>query len=257
MSKELLRLSSPENPAVAIVAGRCGDYPGTHTGILYVHDGQVLISHQRWSYIFGNEIFHDCETDIFKDGYAYSIPDLEPEQSERIVLWCRLIARRYIGEPLIGVGRGRSNSFPMAFKHAALTFSPDSPNAGELMLTKDGRGLTCSLFVVAVFASAGIQLVKFETWERRDGDDQRHDYLLNELKKYCPQFITHEEIAEIASQLPCVRLRPEEAVAACVQSQPDAPASFVPTALAGEWIMKTLDTMPIGSCHLGIFLRAN
>ena len=107
-------------------------------------------------------------------------------------------------------------------------------------MAEDGMGLTCSLFVVAIFSEAKVPLVRIETWGRRDADDVRHAALLQRLgdPRYTPT-MTQERLRAVSDQLPCVRVRPEETVAACIQEE--IPSSFHPTAEIGDWILGILD----------------
>jgi hypothetical protein len=255
MSIDLIHFAGQHTPVVGIVAGRCGE--GTHTGIIYVHDGQLLICHQLWNYIFSNEPTQSLR--FFPNGYIYSIPNLEPEQSNDIINWCRLISRRYIGPNIVGFGRGRGHAFPFAFRYDRDTtiVPPGSPQAGTIILTREGMGLTCSLFVLAVFDRAGIRLVDVGNWQPRSDDAERHRNLIRALRgNHGGEPLTEEDFRDLEAQIDCVRIRPEELIAACTQN--DRPSLFEPTSKIGEWILKMLDTCPIPNgksraFHLGAF----
>jgi len=140
------------------------------------------------------------------------------------------------------IEENRRNGPPFAFKfgrgpHFAGQGSSDE---GAYIMAEDGMGLTCSLFVLAVFAEAKAPLVQIETWERRDADDARHATLVNRLgdPRYTP-FMSPERLRAVRGQLPCVRVRPEETVAAYIQE--GIPVYFHPTAEIGDWILGILD----------------
>src|SRR5262249_1482911 len=158
----------------------------------------------------------------------------EAEEEHDVRTMCRLIHDRHSG--------GNSSTayrIPYAFRHG----NNDRFNAqtGELMLV-DGLGLTCSTFVLTVFESVHVPLLNFDSWQKREEDDARHRVLLERMRKGIPEHnippASPEHIKAVADQLPCIRVRPEEAAATGLFN--DLPADFEQLAPAGAWILQQL-----------------
>jgi hypothetical protein len=134
-----------------------------------------------------------------------------------------------------GGGSAAEYRIPYAFRHGNNTCFNQ---AGELMLS-DGLGLTCSTFVLTVFQSVRFPLVHFEGWQRREDDDARHEALLELMRRGIPESgidpAPLEHVARVKAELPCIRVRPEEAAATGLFN--DLPAVFGQLAPAGEGVL--------------------
>lgn len=237
-----LHLSRAVVPTVAVVCGRTRA-GNLHAGLLFNNGGRIVLLHQLWDYWTRGEPFDGPggrANDRFPSGYVYATPDIEPEQANDIVGWCKLIWNRYPANSPPGDG------IPFAFEMPlSPQFAPrGAPNEGEFLLTADGIGLTCSLFVLAIFQVATVPLVQIETWESRPEDDRRHATLLVQLRTLPDQDPhlrppTESHIMAVAESLnrQCIRIRPEETVGSCLL---DRPSSFRPTEVAGEWVLSQL-----------------
>src|SRR5579883_2167941 len=161
-----------ERAAIFIVPTQGG---GSHTGILYSHNGRRHIRDLLW-----HERLRSRPFDGPEDDYACVVPALELEEFNDVVAVCRLIARRHEERRHIG-----GYKIPYAFGDSPNT--QISPVTGELDLG-DGLGLTCSTFVIKVFSAAYLQLVNISEWPMRDKDHERHRALLQQMIDGIPNF---------------------------------------------------------------------
>jgi hypothetical protein len=84
----------------------------------------------------------------------------------------------------------------------------------------DGLGLTCATFVLAVFASRGIPLVRLDEWQARSEDVIWQDKIISDLRSWRkgdPEVEAHA--AALQGERGCVRYRPEEVMAAGIASE--------------------------------------
>lgn len=72
------------------------------------------------------------------------------------------------------------------------------------------EGLTCASFVLAVFHTAKVDLVRYDEWERCEGDDAWFEDAIEHLKE------KGRDVEELKAQAAAaLRFRPEHVVAAC------------------------------------------
>jgi hypothetical protein len=223
------RLNNPTDPNLAVFIMRTGD--GTHTGILHRMKGELIIQDVMWHEMFRSE---PCR--LRPEFVAFA---LEEEVENDVRGMCRLIhERQHSPDP------SKRYRIPYAFRHGnANSFGRA---AGELMLV-DGLGLTCSTFVLTVFQSVGVPLLSFDGWKMREGDNARHETLLEKMRNGIPEFgippAQAEHVERVQSELPCVRVRPEEAAATALCN--DHPFTFAQLTPAGEWLLAQLQpTVP-------------
>ena len=160
------------------------------------------------------------------------IPNLIPEEINDVTAMCRLIHDRH-NDP----DPSQRYHIPYAFRHG----NNDRFNrqTGELMLV-DSLGLTCSTFVLTVFESVYLPLIEFNGWEIGTEDKTRHVQLLHDMTTGFPQYgippAVPDQVAAVAADLPCIRVRPEETVAAAMFS--NRSVGFQEAARGGRWIME-------------------
>lgn len=100
---------------------------------------------------------------------------------------------------------------------------------GEYVPPPDGKGLTCASFVFTVFRDQGFAVLDLKSWPARPSDEEWQRFVMRALDGSA----TEVHLAELAADLPAVRIRPEE-VAACSAVQ-DIPLGFsVAEQLAAE-----------------------
>jgi hypothetical protein len=98
---------------------------------------------------------------------------------------------------------------------------------GTFVKGEESNGLTCSTFVIEVFRSAGIELLRYSDWpHNRDGDDKWHDHIVAEIRRK-----DAEHANAIAKEKGCARFRPEEVTGTCASKT--LPASFSSTEVKG------------------------
>ena len=145
-----------------------------------------------------------------------------------IVQLCRLLIRKY--------AKGKD---PLAY---ALRYDGGRFDPGTgCFLSESGHGLTCATFVLAVFKSHGVDLLRTDQWRERDEDKKWQQWILDELGD--ARYATPEHIRAVEREikLGCARFRPQEVAAAGTAETPDAlPISFEDAARLGELLVDTL-----------------
>jgi hypothetical protein len=96
--------------------------------------------------------------------------------------------------------------------------------SGRLLLGRSDHGLTCASFVVLVFREMGVELLQVDTWEQRSEERLAEDVAAQEalVKLLLEQNPQHA--AAVASEVGCLRFRPEEVAAA--SASPPRPVEF-------------------------------
>jgi len=222
MHSESLKFSGHDVPELAILITRTRD-GGTHTGILCRYQGQLHVIHQAWHEML--KIAPDS------GNFPCVIPNLLPEEMNDVTANCRLlILRRMQGKP--------RQRLPYGFSQ------PQTPRIdadGEVILG-GGAGLTCSTFVLAVFEAAKVPWIDLSDWSRREEDDARHEQLLLKMRMGIPEFgippAQSEHIRKVEKELPCIRVRPEEAAAPGLADR--LPIGFEQAERFGHWILERL-----------------
>lgn len=198
--------------AVAIGFAQSGN---THSGILHRgKDGRLSVLHLRFHCKLENEI-HDPSV------YSIAVPNLTRDRQKFYQALCRKIVNAH---PLIRFAlRYGDNSFDTA--------------TGQIVLAKDGLGLNCATFVLAIFRSYGFDLVDFSTWQYRAQDAVWHRELVTMVRAQTDcDGPNHATL--IASEIGCARVRPEEVAGACLEDA--LPADFDKCRDNGIWIVARL-----------------
>ena len=198
---------------------------GMHTGILHRIRGVAFIQDVMW-----HEMFRSAQ---YKAAHHFVVPSLLSEEVDSVTAMCRLIHSRQNE-----MGLEQRYRIPFAFRLGNNTRF--NQQTGELMLG-DGLGLTCSTFVLAVFESVDVPLVRFNGWRPRVDDDKRHADLLDSMRNGIPGFsppADPKDVDRVAAELPCVRVRPEEVAAAGLFDS--LPATIDQLEPAGQWIIDRL-----------------
>ncbi len=218
------RFHRPSDPALAIFIMRTPD--GSHTGILFRMRGVLIIQDNLWHERFRSSPCRELP--------HFVMLALEPEEEHDVRMMCQLIHERHSnGDP------AREYRIPYAFRYTSKTRI--NPATGEMQL-EDGLGLSCSTFVLAVFQSVEITLVKIDTWRSRADDVVRHEALLQKMRAGIPGFAPPapaDHIVLVEKEVHCMRVRPEEVAAAGLFD--DFPVAFEELERAGTWI---LDQIP-------------
>ena len=117
-----------------------------HVGLLYkTDDSSTQLLHLRWHF--------DVKNEVPSGEYRWMQVDLDEINRRNLVGLCRLIA-------------SRADKIPYGLNYNGLYFSA----GGEFLGRAPGEGLTCATFVMAVFATYRIPLLKLTEWGSRSED---------------------------------------------------------------------------------------
>ena len=93
-------------------------------------------------------------------------------------------------------------------------------STGHLRLGPADHGLTCTTFVMSVFAYARVPLVDTTTWQTRDDDVEAQRQLFKMLRNE-PR-ASRQHLQAVQQEIGCMRYRPEEILAASTLVPPQA-----------------------------------
>ncbi|HSN98643.1 MAG TPA: hypothetical protein VLS89_10180 [Candidatus Nanopelagicales bacterium] len=168
-------------------------------------DKPVRLLHFAWH--------HDLREDAVIRRYAWLELPIPRAKGVLITELCRLLAEKYAG---------RRSKLAYALRYGDGTFDPGN---GEF-LSQGGHGLTCATFVLAVFASYGVRLLRTEEWQPRPDDLQWQQEILAQLQlglhdKDPGRSVDPRHIEDVEREIGCARFRPGEVAAAgAVQKLP-------------------------------------
>ncbi|MCU0654746.1 MAG: hypothetical protein MUF64_05485 [Polyangiaceae bacterium] len=172
--------------------------PG-HTGILFEHsDGSMMLLH-----LASHQTLR-MNQPTRKNGWVRA--RIPKERLEQVAALCERIWHKH------------GTNIPYGFRYVATRFS----RAGEFKkgLGTGETGLTCATFVLAVFASVGLDLLRLEEWEKRPEDGARFEEILNTFKE---GGVPAPALAIMKQQIDAVRYRPLEVAGGSMFTPP---ASF-------------------------------
>lgn len=162
-----------------------------HVGVLHRGEAGVEMLHLAWHMHLRNE---DPPQPII-----VALPDLRDSRARSVAAMCRLVWRRH-----------SQGGLPYGVRYQSGVFDLGS---ADLLLDPDAVGLTCATFVLAVYASVGIQLIDCSSWPPRADDQEWHARIIALLKKYGA---SEEHLHAVQSEFGCSRFRPEEVAGACL-----------------------------------------
>lgn len=199
---------------------------GFHSAILYrMSDDEPTFSlfHVKWHKRLG----YEGGWPIDSPG-LWVVPQALDDHLQTVAMLCRGIARRIRSGLPLRIPYSLRYDPKVRFRH---------PN-GELELG-DESGLSCATFVLAMFASAGIQLVKAETWPPRPGEDMVFVDKLDPLVQRIPG--GPSVVRRLRSELEpgVVRIRPDEMFGACIVN--NHPTTFADARRGAEQMRQKLD----------------
>lgn len=213
--------------AVAVAIGPRGTSPAEHTGVLYRRRNEPV----RFLHLDGHYRLKD-ETP--RASFAWVHSNLPRARAMQVAARCRQIARKNL-----------QDGIPYALRYQHTRFA----SSGELLWGRVEYGLTCATFVLAVFSSVGLRLLKLEEWPKRIDDLVFQDSVFTQLRallgRYRKKRASLEGVPGYASQrrdydkriedlerhlkrlqqeLGCARYRPAEVAGASAESR--WPVSF-------------------------------
>lgn len=198
--------------SVAIgIAGSCvtGDTAQKHVALIYRDDGQMpKLLHLGW---------HRCLRHEPWDGNYHWIEmsALDIEVQETFADWAVIVANAE-----------KESRIPYS-----IVFSPGKnfDLNGQYIDRKDGSGLTCATFLLALFSDFKLPLVQTDTWPHsRPGDFRWLRKILKSLRGYFEKYMPselHHFLEQFRRRHALKRYRPEE-VFACAGLYSGTPLSF-------------------------------
>lgn len=192
---------STNGSAVAIAVKLAGE--DTHSGVLYLdEDDQACVLHLAFHAELLKEFLPDDWT-----GSVWAVPVILPERAEAVAALCDLLARVH-----------KSRGLPYALRYAEGAFDIGT---GELQLGPGCVGFTCSTFIMGVFRSCRITLLRHGEWRERCGDSARQALLVAMLehRRRNHGTVSAEHIEAVRTEIGCVRFSPLDVAAAATSDQ--------------------------------------
>ncbi len=188
-----------------------------HVGILHKlgDNSSVELLHLAWH--------RDLRNGPPSEKYHWVAPQIPSPRLRQVAARCRQIFR------------ANPDSIPYAFSPSNDCFDETT---GQFLLGPTRCGLTCATFVVAVFRSTGVDVLKPETWPVGLPEDLAwQDFVLHALEN-CNTPASQEHIDSVRNERGGIRIRPEH-VAAAVTISPQ-PAEYASTEILSKQIVDRL-----------------
>jgi hypothetical protein len=226
--------SKHETPIIAVVINTTDGY-NTHTGIAFKKDdnsSDMSLIHLA----FHCDLRIEDDFDPRSTEYHCLVPNLPSYLQELVATRCRAVAN---ARPNINYG-------------FAMTRDCEFNQYGHFVAT-DNRGLNCSTFVLTIFSSVQLQLVRDQEWQHRPDDNFRFRELwCMLLHKVRREYGGHTELRRIhedwcrriAPDVTSIRVRPEETAGACLAE--NLPVGFVDCQAYGQIVRSAIGCRPIG-----------
>jgi hypothetical protein len=158
---------------------------------------------------FHNRLWKGVGPKVPTEG-LYSVPSLLPEEENTLLAMLDLVVEANSGRLPYALVYDGSTRFRVA--------------TGQVLIGTACIGLTCSTFVLAIFASIGVELLRLKPWPERDGDEAFREMVLDMLRKDEESGKAQPGYAEkVAQEKEFHRYRPEDVVAAGVLAPPAQP----------------------------------
>jgi hypothetical protein len=202
-----------ENIGIAIRT--IGDQGQLHVGILYkIEDEPATVLHFTEPY----HLKDDAPSEHFR---WVEVRACEPITAKIVAGLCRLISDENKVRPM---------KIPYGYSYAGTYFNHDGTFVNRGLI----YGLTCTSFVLAVFQTLFIDLLRIEEWPPFDLDDA--DWQMKMMNLYKP--IYPENADALGSQVGAARFRPEHATAGAASK--DAPLGYAAAQTLGAQIVQDL-----------------
>jgi hypothetical protein len=192
-------------PARKIVTAIALNPSATHVGVAWrADDGWRFLS------LVGDR---ELKNNALRNGDWCVSPAVAPELLTLVSEMCRRV-----------LDRNELYAIRFGFRFDSTRFNDD----GEYVLGENEVGLTCATFVLALFRSAGVELLRVREWPTRPDDEVRHNELIDSFASDRGDI---EHINALQREVGVVRFRPEEVAAA--SAVPPHPCSFTDASQAG------------------------
>lgn len=218
--------ASPDHiPDIAVAVCKHGD--NLHTAVFYRDDDERLL-------VLDLRIDGCINTEPASgdNRFAWAIPAIHPDLRASVRALCQALSK---SPPEVYY----------ALKYAPSEFFTEGESVG-VNLCGDTVGFTCATFVLALFDSLGLSLLRHETWPVRYQDDTEEQRRLAQWASQClprsrPFGMAEHVTQKNASDVPCVRFRCHEVLASCTTKE--LPARFEEVERTGakvlRWILAT------------------
>ncbi len=209
-----------------------------HVGIGHrVPEGPLHILHLAWDCKLEDDL--DGQNDAFTSA-IYVIPDMDPEDEEVVSGICRRVFET-------------ASNHRISYTIGAFPFPDSHFDSDGIYRSSDSRiGLNCATFVLKVFSSADLDLVKIEGWPARpERDIPAQQWLVGVMERHlriCQEQgretnLTREKIDFNREQIGArPRVAPEEVAGAGLEPREGWPASCEICQSNGELIVACLDS---------------
>lgn len=199
--------------AIAICRTRPNRY---HAGILYKDQDNCHLLH-----VPGDMTI---QRDPPETRYIWIAPSIHPARLPQIAAYCRLVWNE-----------NENNGIPYAFSDPRDSFDSIT---GKFLSSENKIGLTCASFVLAIFFSTGFQLVDFNSWQKRDDDEEAFTELANYIESKKDVYKLDDEfIKNMRNEIKNFRYRPEEVAGAGMAFKSDTKSiGFEEAIKYGEYI---------------------
>ncbi len=197
-TQEQLAITNVGYSAIAI---KSVDSDQCHIGILHREGDQVLLLDLAWHC--------DLRNNPPSSSYLWIKPDVPELRMRQVAARCRQ------------VWRSNEGTLPYALSPPSDCFDVQT---GAFLLGPTRHGLTCSSFVLAIFETAGLSLVDYETWPtERPGDQEWQERVVGALEN-SGTCVSAEHLETVKNEIGAVRYRPEDVAGAATASP--LPADF-------------------------------
>lgn len=170
-----------------------------HVGIGYRIESDLRLLHLAWHLKLTDAPLCD------DPNYLGIRPNIPVMRQEEVALACERIYAT----------NGRS--VPYSFSAPNGCFDATT---GDALFGPTKTGLTCATFVLAVFDSVGISLLKYDSWPaKREGDDEWRAFVIEELGK---AKANAAHLDAVLRESPGTRYRPDDVAAAAAAYPPSA-----------------------------------
>jgi hypothetical protein len=156
---------------------------------------------------------------------ASVVPDAPGELLTVAAAFARRVWRRWL----------KDRRFPYDLGDQTSRFGLD----GALLLGSRSAGLTCATFALALLRTAGITLVDFAEWPVRSDEDR---LWLASISGWADRSVVQRMTTSVEAG--ALRVKPEEAFAACMLAPP--PAAFATLAAVAADVARRLAHPPTG-----------
>jgi hypothetical protein len=181
---------------------------GHHVGLLYRLDDSVRLLHLGWH--------RDLRDQPVSDGMRYLWAPIELTQEEQVAL------SAMASEVAVNV-QPTDLRYGLDWNYVDSAGLFDSED--KVIVYPVGKGVTCATFLYALFMWWGYKPVDSSTWKNLDGDEVWQAWVVSllagsENEDSCNQ------ARELAADVGCLRLRPEQIAAACAFDVDAWPLAF-------------------------------